>query len=64
MYEFDNLMRAERARTGNYGADCYDDESEALTPCDICGCTNYEFAVVDSCGNVEGCSNCREIRRY
>ncbi len=60
MNEISNIMRMEAERTGHYGADS---ETE-LPPCDICGATNYDFAVKDSLGHIEGCSNCRIIERF
>ena len=66
MNETDKIMRMEAERTGHYGADFEDctDFDTGLPPCDACGATNYEFAVKDGMGHVDGCSNCRTIERH
>ncbi len=66
MSEMDNIMRMEAERTGHYGADyedCADFDAE-LPACDICGATDYEFAVKDKMGHTDGCSNCRTIEKF
>ena len=35
MNDFQNIMRAERARTGNYGMDEYEEEKETLSDGDL-----------------------------
>lgn len=65
MNEMDNILRAEAERTGHYGADYYDCANfDNLPPCDICGATDYEFAVRDNEGNIDGCSNCRTLEWF
>lgn len=56
MSEFDNIMRAERARTGNYGADC--DFDEQHEPCPMCGSVRYESYFEDKNGCICGCNDC------
>lgn len=58
MREIDNIMRAERARTGNYGAD---DEAE-LQACPICGSVLYEKVFENKFGNICGCDDCIKER--
>lgn len=57
MSEIDNVMRAERARTGNYGADCDYDE-ELREPCPMCGSVRYEKVFKYNDGGICGCDDC------
>lgn len=50
-----DIMRAERSRTMNYGADA-DDESELRCP--ICNCTEWDYLLRDNCGDIIGCQEC------
>ena len=52
-----NIFRAERARTGNYGADI--DDSERFCP--ICNAPSPYYVYEDKDGDIIGCTEC--IRR-
>lgn len=56
MSEFSNIMRAERARTGNYGADR--DFDKHPEPCPMCGSIRYEKYFETKNGIICGCDEC------
>lgn len=52
---YDDVMRMERMRTGNYGADC----AEYIPPrCPICKSRNWDFVYKNYAGEVIGCDCC------
>ena len=55
-----DVMNAERARTGNYGNDYYEDEE--VVRCEICG-RETDTVYLDKDGDIVGCENCIQ-RRY
>ena len=54
MNEYADIMRMERARTGNYGADIDD----TLPVCPICGEESNMFYKNKASGYFVGCENC------
>lgn len=58
MNEFDNIMRAERARTGDYGNEEY--EEKPLAPCPICESVRYMKLYRYKDGSICGCDDCIE----
>ena len=57
MNEFANIMNAERARTGNYGAD-YDEWGEKIRRCPCCNAKSPDYVYEDKDGDIIGCSEC------
>lgn len=57
MSEFANVMRAEQARTGNYGAD-YDDWGEKVRHCPVCNAASPDYVFKDRDGEFVGCTEC------
>ncbi len=55
MHTYEDIMRAERARTMNYGADI-DDEYEVHCP--ICNSTDWEYLLRNNYGDIIGCQEC------
>ncbi|MBO5060269.1 MAG: hypothetical protein J6C82_05080 [Clostridia bacterium] len=51
----DDIMRAERARTGNYGQDR---GNTIEIPCPICGGHDFDFVIKDKNGDIVGCESC------
>ncbi|MBR4721394.1 MAG: hypothetical protein IK057_06510 [Clostridia bacterium] len=55
MNEYAEIMRMERSRTMNYGAD-YGDETEIKCP--VCGSSEWDFLLKDCHGDLIGCEEC------
>lgn len=55
MQEYAEIMRSEKCRTMNYGADI-PEESEAKCP--VCESSEWDFLVKDFHGDVIGCEDC------
>ncbi|MCR4718371.1 MAG: hypothetical protein K5768_01925 [Firmicutes bacterium] len=55
MNEYAEIMRMERCRTMNYGAD-FPEESEAKCP--VCSGTDWDFLLKDCHGDIIGCEDC------
>ena len=55
MNVYEDVMRAERCRTMNYGAD-FDDESDMHCP--ICNSDEWEYLFRNSYGDIIGCQDC------
>lgn len=51
----DAIAAMERARTGNYGEDGYNDETYT---CPVCGAEDPDKFYIDFCGYCIGCSDC------
>ena len=55
MNEYAEIMRSERCRTMNYGAD-FPEESESKCP--VCGSAEWDFLIKDCHGDIIGCEDC------
>ena len=53
-----DIIRAERARTGNYGYDYDKTNGEEVRRCPCCNAENPMFVSEDSNGKIVGCSEC------
>ena len=52
---YDEVMKAERQRTLNYGSDL---PEEAEIECPVCGSTEWDFLLKDCHGDFIGCQEC------
>ncbi|MDD6735721.1 MAG: hypothetical protein PUE13_05350 [Clostridiales bacterium] len=52
---YGDIMRAERCRTMNYGADIAE---ECEVRCPICNSVDWDFLLRDNYGDIIGCEDC------
>lgn len=55
MNSYENIIRAEKCRTMNYGMD---DKWDTPRQCPVCGSCNYDYLLRASAGEIVGCDNC------